>query len=127
MNVQEFAAANNLRTQKDGCADSIVYARKGSDIFDGYNSGLGICLMFDTKKKWTFARAKMIAAGFTIRQDGDTEGIAVFEPTNKPQVRLALKLSGARAKRKQTPPTPAQLAARARFAEARRKQPILAV
>jgi hypothetical protein len=51
--------------------------------------------MFDTPGKWTNAKKKLLAAGFTVRQNGDTEGTALFNPEDKSQARFAFKITGA--------------------------------
>lgn len=48
---------------------------------------------------WLSAKRRLKKAGFAIHQDGDFEGSALFDPTNKTQARLALELIKARAKR----------------------------
>ena len=66
-----------------------------SHVYDGFADGrLGLCLLLTTKKRWTWARKKLLASGFTIKQDGETEGCALFDPANPEQVRLAFKLAG---------------------------------
>ena len=87
-------------------------------FFDGYVSGLGVYVEYATAKKWNYARRAMQAAGFTIRQDAEREGIAVFDPTNKTQVKLALRVARVKTRRQVTP---AQLAV---LAAARQKSPL---
>jgi hypothetical protein len=76
--------------------------------------------MFDTKAKWTYAKKKLTAGGFTIRQDGDTEGTALFNPEDKAQGRLALKIAGARVRRELTQEQRDALAARLAVARAQK-------
>ena len=52
-----------------------------------------------TSRRWSYAKKKLAAAHFTIRQDADMEGTALFDPANRAQARLALKLAGVRRKR----------------------------
>ena len=95
-----------------------------SHIFEGYADGrFGVCLMLATKARWTNARKRLEAAGFIIRQDGDTEGIATFDPTNGKQARLALKVTGARIKRAVTPEQRAAMTERLRLAREAQKMP----
>jgi hypothetical protein len=51
-------------------------------------------------KLWTILRKRMLAAGFEIRQNGDWEGTATFDPADSAQARLAIKVIGARKKRR---------------------------
>jgi hypothetical protein len=63
----------------------------------------GVMLMFDSARKWSNAKKTLIAGGFAIRQNGDTEGMALFDPEDKAQARLALKIAGARIRRQLSP------------------------
>jgi len=58
------------------------------------------------------AKKKLVAAGFEIRQDGDCEGSALFDPHDREQVKLALKLAGIRTRRELSPEKKAILVAR---------------
>ena len=69
--------------------------------------------------KWANARKKLVNAGFAIKQDGDAEGIALFDPEHKAQARLALKLAGIRT-RELSPERKVALAAQLIAARAKR-------
>ncbi len=69
--------------------------------------------------KWANARKKLVNAGFAIKQDGDAEGVLLFDPTDKSQARLALKLAGIRT-RQLSPERRATLAAQLIAARATR-------
>ena len=95
----------------------------GHQIFDNGDGRLGVVLMFDSPAKWTFAEKKLIEANFVIKNSGISkgvppffdrygEGIALFDPANKVQVRLALKLTGARIRKVLSPEQKATLAVR---------------
>jgi hypothetical protein len=114
--IEQFAEQYRVKTKRDECGDTIIAGKTG-DIFDGYLSGLGVRVTRETRKQWNSARRQMEAGGFVIRQDADTEGIAVFDPTNKALARLALKLARVIARRNVAAPSPAQLAQRAAFAQ----------
>jgi len=58
-----------------------------------------LCLLFLSKAKWTWAKKKLTAAGFVIKQDGDTEGTAVFDAASEEQARLAIKVAGIKRRR----------------------------
>jgi excisionase family DNA binding protein len=102
----------------------------GHQIFDNGDGRLAVLLMFESPAKWTFAERKLVAAGFTVKQSGISKGIppffdrhgedvVLFDPTNKKQAKLALRISGARIKRVLTPEQKNVLATR--LAEARLK------
>ena len=103
----DFARRENVRLRRDECSDSVLVGKCGH-VFD-YGSGrFGLCLTLHTKRQWSAAKRKLLAARFTITQDGDTEGVATFDPADAVQVSVAFKLAGIRHRRK---PSPANLAA----------------
>jgi len=123
--LKHFAESHHLSLKKDGCGDHFIPGTSGH-IFEGYADGrLGVYLNGETPKAWTYARRKMEEAGLTIRQNGDVDGVAVFDPANGEHARLAIKITGARVRRMAGPPSPAQIAARAAFADRQRK-PLIA-
>ena len=111
MDIQQFAENHRLKVRKDDCSDPIIDGRHiftlnrrnyGHHIFDNGDGRLGICLMFedDNPKMWGFAKRKGEAAGLLTRQDGRSEGTMLFDPANATQARTAIRLTGARVKRK---------------------------
>lgn len=108
MTLRNFADHYRLKLRRDDCRDEIIQGRAASFVCDGYGERLGLCLIFNTPRMWASAKKRLLAAEFEICQDGDTEGIATFNPADRVQVRLALKLAGVRP-RKQA--SQAQLAA----------------
>lgn len=105
--LQQFATLHHLRVRHDECRDLIIPGRNGH-IFDNGDT-LGVCLMPGTKMRWTYAKRKLIAAGFVLHQDGDDEGTLTFDRADRDQARAAIKAAGARSKRDLSP---AQRAAR---------------
>jgi hypothetical protein len=107
MDVSAFAEQHRLRAKKDDCSNLVIlgkqFAAAQSHIFDGFLDGLGVCLMFETSRQWNSARRKLEKAGFVTRQDGDTEGVLTFDPTDSKQSRLALKVVGTRKPRTLSP------------------------
>lgn len=102
MNLHEFAERYGIslrRIHRDGCGDLVINGwtdsqEVGDQIFDGYAGGLfGVCLMPSKVRSWALSRKKLRAAGFTIRQDGENEGIASFDPADEKQARLAMRLA----------------------------------
>lgn len=119
MDIAQFAEKHRVKIQRDGCGDPIISGKAGH-IGDGYDGNLGVCVMLETKMLWTYAKKALVAAGMTIKQDTDTEGVAVFNPLNWKQARLALKVARVRTRRNAALPSQAQLAARPAFAGRRR-------
>ncbi len=117
MDIKTFAEKHRVKIQRDSCNDQIIAGKQffkdmphwerteyRSHVFD-YEDGehFGVCLMFAPPKKWGNARRKLEAAGFAIRQNGDTEGIGLFDPKNSQQAKLALKVAGVKTRRALTP------------------------
>jgi hypothetical protein len=71
-------------------------------IFEYSSTRMGLVFMPRRPKLWTMLRKKMLAAGFEIRQNGDWEGTATFDPADSAQARLAIDVIGARKKRQAT-------------------------
>jgi hypothetical protein len=66
----------------------------------------------DTRtRRWSGIRKKCLAAGMILRQNAEDEGALSFDPNNRQQLRLAIKLSGARPKRQLSPEHRAKLLA----------------
>jgi hypothetical protein len=111
MTGQDFATQYRLTTKKDSCGEVIIagrprnaaHAEDRSHIFE-YGSGkFGVCLLMGTAGKWNNRKKAALGAGFALGQDGDTEGTLLFDPQDAKQARLAIKLVGAREKRRVTP------------------------
>ena len=112
--LQSFAERHNLRIKLDSCRDHIIPGKKTASDMPGrveywnhiYDHGdgvtLGVCLMLATKMRWTYAKKKLTAAGFVLRQDGDTEGTLLFDPADAKQARLAIRIVGAKRRRELT-------------------------
>jgi hypothetical protein len=87
--IESFAARHRLKSRKDVDGTTIIPGRLGH-IYE-YSSGeLGICLLLKTPRAWGFAQRRLVAAGFTIRQSGDSEACATFDPGNDVQARCAI-------------------------------------
>ena len=111
MTIQTFAEQYRLTTKKDSCGEVVIPGRPRNtarvenrcQIFEHGKQKFGICVLADTVGKWNHRKKTARDAGFTLRQDGETEGILLFDPQNAKQARLAIKLVGAREKRRVTP------------------------
>jgi hypothetical protein len=62
-------------------------------------------------KKWGNIRRAAVAAGMILRQNGDSEGSISFDPWNREQARLAIKIAKVRPKRVLSPEHKAKLLA----------------
>lgn len=61
---------------------------------------------FKSAKKWNNARRILQSHGFTIMQNGDREGSAIFDPRSPSQSKVACRIIGVKKRRV---PTEAQL------------------
>lgn len=124
MNIIDFADKYRLKVRRnpDDDNDLTINGRSGQ-IYTHSGSELGILFMpgHDKSghgvgswcpKKWGNIRRKAVAAGMTLRQNGDTEGSLSFDPANREQAKLAIKIAGVKVKRSASP---AQLANLAKF------------
>ncbi len=102
MDIQEFANRYHLRVKRHEDGEPIISGKLGH-IYEHDESTLGLMFMPDRPRLWPNARRKLEAVDFVIWQNGDEEGSAFFDPTDKAEARLALKVVGAKQKRSLTP------------------------
>lgn len=110
MTLKEFAQSHRLRIRIDGCGDAVIPGRieDRSHVYDFGGGRFGLCLMFATARKFGFSARFLDRAGIAAKQIGDTEGVFLFDPSNKAHVSIALKACGIKRRREASP---AQLAA----------------
>ena len=122
--LKGFAETHGVRTKRDSCGELIVLSKRLAMTYPNgwppehaapkrweYHCHIGehsralfyVCLLFMTKKRYGNAKRKLLAAGFTLSQDGETEGLLTFDPADVKQSRLALRLVGAKRRRVLTP------------------------
>jgi len=118
MTIQDFAVKHKLklRWDKDDEGDIIPGTLDQSHV---YEDGNQLAVMFITPAAkparpffWRKYRDLGLAAGMQLRQNGDAEGCLTFDPTDKEQVKIAMKLAGVKKKRQVSEK---QLATLARF------------
>jgi hypothetical protein len=106
--LEQFAAKHRLKTRLDECGEEIIPGRRGQIYAWGVNTDTGVFelgVMFMPPKtaahpwgKWTprtwgnFKRAGL-ALLMTVRQSGDSESCLSFDPANREQVKLAMKMA----------------------------------
>jgi hypothetical protein len=66
-------------------------------------AAFGVYLSCASARAWSSAKRTLTAAGFTIRQNGDMDGTALFDHADAQQARLALKIARIRKRRVLTP------------------------
>ena len=123
MDIKEFAEKYRVKTRRDSCGEEIItgtrvpkdmpkrveYACHVYDYGDGKRFGL--LLLLKTKQQWTHAKKQLVAAGFTVKQNAETEGTSLFNPEDAGQVRLAFKLARIHVRRALSPERRQALAA----------------
>lgn len=57
-------------------------------------------VMASSARYWNAARRKLVTAGCQVIQNGDTEGTVIFDPRDEGQGKLAIRVVGAKRKRK---------------------------
>jgi len=102
LDFKEFAEKKyRVRTRRDSCGEEIITSRNPlRHVYDhGDGKRFGVLLLLKTKQQWTYAKRQLLDAGFTIKQNGETEGTALFNPEDPAQVKLAFKLARINPKR----------------------------
>jgi hypothetical protein len=89
--------------EKPVLATEIIVGRAGQ-IYD-HGDGLLAVMFLPAKeawmpRKWGNVRRDCIAAGMTLLQDGDAEGSLSFDPSNREQAKLAIKVAEIKARRR---------------------------
>jgi hypothetical protein len=100
MVLENWAVEQNLKVRRDSCGEPLIVPgnpRRSEDISHIYQHSpdvLGLVLLYDTPTLWSNAKKKLTGLGFTVHQDGDTEGVLLFNPENQTQVTAAIKTAG---------------------------------
>jgi hypothetical protein len=110
------ASKFRLRVRRDECGDPVIPGRTGQ-LYVHDDSLLGVLVFLPSKRAWSHARKRLLVAGFTLFQDCDIEGTAGFDPRNRAQVDLAIKVAGVKRRRRISRETAARLAS---FSKSRR-------
>ena len=124
--IHTFAQQNRLPTSRESDGTRVIRGQAGCHLYEYSDSELGLIVLSDAKdarpRRWAGIRKKCLAVGMTLRQNGDDEGALSFDPNNRKQARLAIKVSGARPKRQLSPEHRAKLLA---FSFQKRQRPAL--
>jgi hypothetical protein len=113
MELREFAQKRSLQVKRSRQDDTDNIVGSFGEIYE-YDDGelaLMLCGGPTGTGRWVRVRSKCIAAGMTVRQNGDDEGALSFDPTNKVHAALAIKVTGARPRRQLSPEHRAKLLA----------------
>jgi hypothetical protein len=108
--IREFAARHRLPLRRHPDDGTEIIGGKWGHVYEYADGVLGVLFMPGSPRphKWASLRRRLLAAGFTLIQNGDSEGAAAFDPGNDVQTQLAVKTLRIRHRRISSP---AQLAA----------------
>lgn len=97
MDISTFADQFKLKIKRDNCDEYFIPCRRGQ-IYDHGNGQFAVMVIGPaaTPRTWSAVRRTLVAAGFTLHQDGDSEGTLSFDPDNAKRSRLAIRVMGAR-------------------------------
>jgi hypothetical protein len=113
--IQSFAQQNRLTTSREADGTTVISGQAGCHLYEYSDSELGLMILSDPKdarpRRWAGIRKNCLEAGMTLRQDAKDEGAFSFDPNNREQARLAIKVTGARPKRQLSPEHRAKLLA----------------
>jgi hypothetical protein len=113
--IYTFAEQNRLRTSRETDGTTVIRGQVGCHLYRYSDSELGLMILSEGEntrtRRWSGIRKKCLAAGMILRQNGEDEGAMSFNPNDRQQSRLAIKISGARPKRQLSPEHKAKLVA----------------
>lgn len=113
--IPTFAQKNRLPTSREADGTTVIRGQDGCQLYEFSDSELGLMVLSDAKnarpRRWAGIRKKCLEAGMILRQDAEDEGALSFDPGNRQQARLAIKVTGTRPKRRLSPEHRAKLLA----------------
>jgi hypothetical protein len=113
--IHSFAEQNRLRTSRETDGTTVICGQDGCHLYEYNDSELGLMILSDGDdihlRRWSGIRKKCIAAGMILQQNAEDEGALSFDPKNKQQSCLAIKVTGVRPKRRLSPGHRAKLLA----------------
>ena len=136
MDIKEFAEKYRVRLNdkkherkyRVSAVEDVVYGRFGEIAEDKTYGDVMAVRFIATPRNTVLTGAlrnryrKALADGLTLKcRNGEIESTFHFDPANERQARLALKLVGARVRRKMGAPSAAQIAVQTAFADRRRQ------
>lgn len=102
--LQAFAEKNRLTAKLDADRTYIIPGKRGHlYAFSDTRMAATAYGPETSPKKWGRLRREGLDIGLVLVQDGDEEGTMTFDPGNRAQVRLVLKLLGVKRRRTCSP------------------------
>lgn len=100
--LHSFAEKYHLHVKPDECGDPVILGSRGH-LYAYSPEELGLMIFppdgTPSVRLWNLVLSKCLAVGMTLRQCGDAEGAFSFDPGNKQQSRLAIKVTRVRPKK----------------------------
>jgi hypothetical protein len=113
--IQAFAKQNRLRVSRETDGTTVICGQAGCHLYQYSGSELGLMVLSDgegtRRRRWSGVRKKCLAGGMVLRQNADDEGALSFKPNDRKQAQLAIKVAGARPRRRLSPEHRAKLLA----------------
>jgi len=102
--IQSFARLHRLRTRLDTDGTLIILGKLGHIYqYDDHRLAVLILSPIDRGRYWSATRGRLSSLGFTIVQNGDCEGVAIFSSSDPEQARAAIRAAGVKRKRQLSP------------------------
>ena len=85
--IEHFAERHRLRISTEPDGTTIIPGRVGFHLYEYSDAELALMLCGGPihTGRWARVRSKCLAAGMTLRQNGEDEGALSFDPTNREQ------------------------------------------
>lgn len=110
--LNTFAEDQKLKTRRDECGELIIPGKQGQ-LYEYSSEKLGVMFMPPktkdepwgkwTPRTWNNFKRSALSVGMSVLQNGDSEGCLAFDPNDRAQVKLAIKIAGARVKKQLSP------------------------
>jgi hypothetical protein len=101
--IHTFAQQYRLPTSRETDGTIVIRGRSACHLYEYSDSELGLMILSNERdthtRRWVGIRKKCLEAGMSLRQNGEDEGALSFNPANRQQSRLAIKVTGVRPKR----------------------------
>ncbi|HET9406021.1 MAG TPA: hypothetical protein VFO39_02175 [Candidatus Sulfotelmatobacter sp.] len=134
--LESFATKYKLKLKRslDDNGEYVINGKSGQ-IYEYSDCELAVCFTPGLNKdrgigtwcprRWSNLKRSALATGMTLRQNGDSEGSLSFDPDNRQQAKLAIKIAAVRPKRVLSPEHKAKLLAASPLLQRRANSPIL--
>src|SRR3954469_22030191 len=111
MKLREFAEKHSVRVKRSREDETDNVVGKYGEIYEYSDDTFGVMVMPDPPRRglWVRSRQKFEALRMTITQNGEQEGSAIFDPSDRKQVKAAIAAIQAKKMRTLSPERRARL------------------